>query len=330
MATLLGIGTALPDFRLTPDEGRKILGAHWTHLGASRVEPVTRYTILPLDEVFQPRSITERMRLYDREAPRLAEMAVEQALRESGTSAAQVDLLISVSCTGYMVPSLDVRLANRMGFRTDILRLPITELGCSGGGAAIAAGYRHLLSFPDAVVLVVCVELCSLTFNPDDRSLDNLTASLVFGDGAAAVVMAGEGSGLQVTAAGSRLIPDSEGVLGFQLRDAGFHPVLDRKLPRMLATELRGLLESYDHGPFSFHAVHAGGPRIFDAVESALGMPGGALTVSRETFRQYGNLSSASLLFVLAASIKRRGRGLAIAFGPGVSVEFLSLKGGGG
>ncbi|HVD04265.1 MAG TPA: type III polyketide synthase [Candidatus Dormibacteraeota bacterium] len=330
MAALLGFGTALPDFRLTPEQGRDVLAAHWPHLTASRIEPVTRYTVLPIDEVFQPRSMSDRMRLYDREAPRLAQRAVEQALRESGKVAAQVDLLISVSCTGYMVPSLDVRLANRMGFRADIVRLPITELGCSGGGAGIAAGYRHLCASPESVVLVVCVELCSLTFSPDDSSLDNLTASLVFGDGAAAVVMAGEGAGMRVTAVGSRLIPDSERFLGFQLRDEGFHPVLDRKLPRLLATELKGLLESFDRGPFSFHAVHAGGPRIFDAVESSLGIPGGALTVSREIFRRYGNVSSASLLFVLAALTKRRGRGLAMAFGPGVSVELLSLKGCGG
>src|SRR5207237_7885700 len=104
----------------------------------------------------------------------------------------EIDMVISVSCTGYLVPSLEVRLAAEMGMRSDIIRLPLTELGCSGGGAALAAAHRHLAAYPDSRVLVVAVELCSLSFRPDDHSLDNLTASLVFGDGAAAVVLGGE------------------------------------------------------------------------------------------------------------------------------------------
>jgi predicted naringenin-chalcone synthase len=176
------------------------------------------------------------------------------------------------------------------------------------------------------VVLVVCVELCSLTFCAGDLSMDNLTASMVFGDGAAATVLANRPGGLQVERVGTELLPGSADQLGFQLRDDGFHPILDKRLPRVIAERLPAVLEAFGSGPGDFQAVHAGGPRIFDAVELALGLPVGGLEVSRDVFRRYGNISSASILFVLAALPKVPGSGLALCFGPGVTIELASLS----
>jgi alkylresorcinol/alkylpyrone synthase len=176
-------------------------------------------------------------------------------------------------------------------------------------------------------VLVVCVELCSLTFQPEDRSVDNMTAAMVFGDGAAAAVLTGEPGGIEVVATGTRLIPGTDDLLGFDLRDDGFHPVLDRRLPRLIENELAGALAGFGEGHFDFLAVHAGGPRIFDAVESGLGLSPGSLVESRTAFSRYGNLSSASLLFVLSELRSGSpGTGLSLAFGPGVTVEMATLR----
>ncbi|HVB54573.1 MAG TPA: type III polyketide synthase [Candidatus Acidoferrales bacterium] len=327
MSRFIGFGTALPHHELTPAASLAALSQIWPHLRSAGLEAVTRYTVQPVAQVFSSQPLGERMRVYQEEAPRLAQLAVEEALMEAGLRPDQIDVLFSVSCTGYMVPALDVRLANQLGFRSDVIRIPLTELGCSGGGAALAAAHRHLRLEPSHRVLVVCVELCSLTFQPTDSSVDNMTAAMVFGDGAAAAVLTGEPGGLEVVATGTRLIPSTDKVLGFDLRDDGFHPVLDRRLPRLIEHELAGALAGFGEGKFDFLAVHAGGPRIFDAVERGLGLDRGSLVESRAAFSRYGNLSSASLLFVLAGLREGPpGMGLGLAFGPGVTVEMATLR----
>ncbi|MBO0685740.1 MAG: type III polyketide synthase [Candidatus Dormibacteraeota bacterium] len=331
-AAFLGFGTALPEHTISPEAAQATLGRLWPRLrAAAGGELVTRHSVEPLERVVERRSLGEAMSAYAVHAPRLARQAACRALETAGTRPDQVDMVISVSCTGYLVPSLDVRLAAEIGLRPDVVRLPLTELGCSGGAAALAAAHRHLAAFPEDRVLVVAVELASLSFHPGDRSLDNLTASMVFGDGAGAAVLAAGRRGLRVVAAESRLLPDSEHVLGFDLRDTGFHVVLDRRLPHLIEPRLGPMVADFRRrhrvpAP-AFYAVHAGGPRIFDAVESALGVGPADLAVSRAAFRDAGNLSSASILFSLAAlSEGHSGDGLGIAFGPGVTVELLHLR----
>ncbi|HUY57276.1 MAG TPA: type III polyketide synthase [Candidatus Micrarchaeaceae archaeon] len=327
MSRFVGFGTALPDHQLSPAVSLSALSQIWPHLRSAGREAVTRYTVQSVDRVFSTQSLGARMRVYREEAPRLAQLAVEEALSDAGLRADQIDFVLAVSCTGYLVPSLDVYLANALGFRSDAIRIPLTELGCAGGGAALAAADRHLRLEPRHRVLVVCVELCSLTFQPEDNSVDNMTAAMVFGDGAAAAVLTGDPGGLELVATGTRLIPETDHLLGFDLRDDGFHPVLDRRLPRLIEHELAGALAGFGEGRLDFVAVHAGGPRIFDAVESGLGLQPGALVESRSSFASYGNLSSASLLFVLAQLRGGSpGTGLGLAFGPGVTVEMASLR----
>lgn len=327
MSRFVGFGTALPDHQLSPAVSLSALSQIWPHLRSAGREAVTRYTVQSVDRVFSTQSLGARMRVYREEAPRLAQLAVEEALSDAGLRADQIDFVLAVSCTGYLVPSLDVYLANALGFRSDAIRIPLTELGCAGGGAALAAAHRHLRLEPRHRVLVVCVELCSLTFQPEDNSVDNMTAAMVFGDGAAAAVLTGDPGGLELVETGTRLIPETDHLLGFDLRDDGFHPVLDRRLPRLIEHELAGALAGFGEGRLDFVAVHAGGPRIFDAVESGLGLQPGALVESRSSFASYGNLSSASLLFVLAQLRGGSpGTGLGLAFGPGVTVEMASLR----
>jgi alkylresorcinol/alkylpyrone synthase len=275
------------------------------------------------------------MRAYAEHAPRLARLASCRALTAAGVEPAEIDLVVSVSCTGYLVPSLDVQLAAEIGLRDDVTRLPLTELGCSGGSAAVAAAHRHLAAYPGDRVLVVAVEVPSLTFQRDDRSLDNLASALVFGDGAAAAVLGAAspatGGRLQVRGAASRLLPGTAGALGFDLRDGGFHVVLDRRLPHLIERSLRAVVDEFvtrqGIARPAFYAVHAGGPRVFDAVAAALELGPDDLALSRRVFREVGNLSSASILFSLAALGDAAGDGLALAFGPGVTIELTHLRG---
>jgi len=327
-----GFGTALPEHTIDGTQSLAMLATFWPRLRGATPEPVTRHLVAPAEWLMQPRSLGETMRVYGEHAPRLARIASCQALEAAGVEPPEIDMVISVSCTGYLIPSLDVRLAAEMGLRSDVIRLPITELGCSGGAAAVAAAHRHLAAFPHHRVLVVAVEVSSLTFQHDDRSIDNLTASLVFGDGAAATVMGGDGahSRLTVHGAASRLLPGSAGALGFDLRDTGFHVVLDRRLPQLIERTLSQVVSDFRArqgiGHVDFYAVHAGGPRVFDAVEGALGLRSDELALSRRVFRDVGNLSSASIIFSLAALPLLDGDGLAIAFGPGVSIELTHLR----
>ncbi len=328
-SVFLGFGTALPPHVIDADSSLDLLSAFWPRLRGAVPHPVTRHMVAPVEWLLRPRSLGETMRAYAEHACGLARAATCRALAAAGVEAAEIDMVISVSCTGYLVPSLDVRLAAEIGLRPDVIRLPLTELGCSGGAAAIAAAHRHLAAYPGDRVLVVAVEVPSLTFRQEDRSLDNLTASLVFGDGAAATVLAGQGAGLHVRGVATRLLPGSAGSLGFDLRDAGFHVVLDRRLPRLIERHLGEAVADFTAGRTmrrpAFYAVHAGGPRVFDAVEATLGLTGGELALSRQTFRDVGNLSSVSILFTLGALTPEAGDGLAIAFGPGVTIELAHL-----
>ena len=336
-AAFRSIATALPEHRLEAADALRRLRSFWPRL--DRLEEAeaalgTRYTCEPIDQLVRHRGLTDLRDAYLRHARGLAETAARSALDGAGVSGSDVDLVITVSCTGYIVPSLDVHLAGVLGLRPDVIRLPITELGCSGGAAAIAAAQRHLAGFPDDVVLVIAVEVPSLNFQPGDASLDNLTACLVFGDGAGAAVLAKrdpERSSLEVGRTASHLIPGTADILGFDLRDSGFHVVLDRRLPRVLGAHVGPVVERFiadgEMPAPGFYAVHAAGPRIFGALESALRLRPDAFDVSREVFARYGNTSSAAIFFVLEQIEEQGGgRGLGIGVGPGVTIELMQLE----
>lgn len=327
---ILGMGTALPPHRLTPEHATELLSELFPRLRRTTLPPVTRHTVLPVSPRGRP--LGEAMAVYREQAPRLAAEAARRALDEAGVAPSAIDVVVAVSCTGYLIPSLDVHLLPLLGLRADVRRIPLTELGCSGGLAGLAIAHEHLQGRPGGRALAVAVELPSLNLQPQDHSIDNLTASIVFGDGAAAAVLGGEPAPpgrFEMTAASTTVLPGSGRYLGFDLRDDGFHTVLDPGLSRVLRRELRPVVEGFWTGQApAFSAVHAGGLRIFDAVEEALGLDGAALRPSRDVFLRTGNLSSASVLFVLdeLARSEVAGEGLALAFGPGVTVEMARLR----
>jgi len=297
-----------------------------------------RYSVFPLDHLIRPRSLTEKTQEYRKHAVSLASRVARDCLDRAGLLPSDVDLLISVSCTGYMVPSLDAYLVEELGFRANVRRLPITELGCVGGAAALSRATEFVSVYPDSHALVVAVELSSLAFQPDDLSDANLVSCAFFGDGAAAaLVTSSEMSGARVLDTESCLIPDSLDEMGFDLTDTGFHVVLSKNIPDLLRRETRRLVDDFltrnglDLDQISVFVLHPGGKKILQYLEEALDLPREATQPSWDVLRDYGNLSSATIIFVLDEWLRRRRPavgeyGIAIGFGPGVSAELLLLQ----
>ncbi len=311
----------------------------------------TRHLALPLGAYRDVRSFTAANDLFITLGTDLAERAVRQALDAAGLEPWEVDYLLFTSVTGIGAPSIDALLVSRLGLRPDVKRLPSFGLGCAGGAAGIARVHDYLLGHPDDVALLVSVELCSLTLQWDDPSAANLVASGLFGDGASAVVMLGErratawragrggaaSSAPAVVDTRSRIYPGTEAELGWAVGSGGFRIVLSPRLPevleRNLGEDVAGFL--YPHGlkagDVGTWVVHAGGPKILEAVSRALDLDDGALDAAWACLARAGNLSSSSVLHVLADTIGagRAGpgsEGVLMAFGPGVSAELVLLR----
>jgi alkylresorcinol/alkylpyrone synthase len=259
-------------------------------------------------------------------------------LDRAGLRAADVDLLITASCTGLMIPSLDAYLINDLGFRSNVRRLPITELGCAAGACALSRAHEFLRAFPSSNALVVTVELPSLTFQCNDLSNANVVASAIFGDGAAAALVTGrDAAGLRVIDTESYLFPHSTGALGFDLEDGGLHIVLSKDLPDLIRSRVKRLIEDliapHDIGrdDLSFFLLHPAGRKVLHYLEEELDLRHGEIQPSWDVLRDYGNLSSASVLFVLREWLTQHRpvtgeTGLMAAFGPGFSSEMLLLQ----
>lgn len=335
---LAGVGTALPPDRISIEEIwqalRRLRGGHLPR-GAQPGPNHHRHLAAPLEWIMQPHTQSDRTDAYLQHARALALTAAGGALRGAGRDASDVGLIISVSCTGFVLPSLDAELIPRLGLRDDTTRLPITELGCGGGVAALGRAHDYLRAYQDRAALVVAVELPSLTFQPDDRSIDNLVAALVFGDGAGAAVLdASTGSGWQVTRTGSVLVPEGARHLGYQLRDGGLRVILSRQLPDLIGLHLPRAVDRFlaEDGlrvrDLDHLVAHPGGPRVLEAVAGSLGVSSDLLQSSERVFSDVGNVSSATIFFVLAALPRplRPSTALAIAFGPGLSIELALLR----
>ena len=298
-----------------------------------------RSSVVPIEEVFRARSFGASNDLYIRHAVDLATDVAQRALERAGVAPRDVDFFVSASCTGFMIPSLDAHVAERLRMKPALRRLPITEHGCAGGAVALAQAHDHLLAHKDHRALVVSVELPSLTFQAGDRAPGNVVSSALFGDGAAAVVLSATPAAgrPRIVRTGSRRFENSLDWMGFDLRDSGLHVRLSPEIPRQVraaAKELvAGFLEEAGLGlaDVDHFLFHPGGRKILEAFEQTLALPEQALAASRRVLRDHGNLSSATVLYIvddyLSRSIGRAGeKGLLLAFGPGFGAEFLLLE----
>ena len=294
----------------------------------------SRAIVPTLDDVFARSTFTRRNAAYHDAAAELAARACRAAIDGAGVGPGDVDVLIDVSCTGIAIPALDASIAPRLGLRADVRRLPITEAGCSGGALAlsVAAG----LARAGERVLVVAVELCSLSLVGEDASRTNLVASLLFGDGAAAALVVPGGDGPRVEATRSHLLPETREVMGFDVGTHGLRIVLDRGLPAIVAEALPEVIEDFlddqgrSIGDLALHLVHPGGRRILDAYERRFQLAPEDLRFSRRVLAEHGNLSSASILAVLGLALGERharpAEGLLVAIGPGLTFELALLR----
>jgi alkylresorcinol/alkylpyrone synthase len=307
----------------------------------SAVKVEGRHLALPLERYRQLSGFEERNRAWLEAALPLGEAAVASALDAAGLAAGDVQLFVSSTVTGLAVPSLEARLMNRLPFAPDCRRLPLFGLGCVAGAAGISRIHDYLHGHPTHAALLLCVELCSLTFQPRDASLANVVACALFGDGAACVVMVGDEhplarrAKLEVAATRSALFPNTERVMGWDIVDDGFRVVLDGSVPELartaLAQSLRSFLATHELAPrdVTRWIAHPGGPAVIDAMERGLELAPGTLDHSRDCLARIGNMSSASVLVILEESLAQEhgaGPGVLLAMGPGFCAELVLLK----
>jgi alkylresorcinol/alkylpyrone synthase len=312
-------------------------GPQFDRFGAS-AGVQTRWISLPLPQYGKLSGFTEANDIFIETALELGERTMLSAFDAAKVKPADVDIVFSTTVTGLAVPTLEARLATRVGFRPDVKRVPLFGLGCVAGAAGLARMHDYLLAFPDQVSVLLAVELCSLTLQRDDYSIANLVAASLFGDGAAAVVAKGPAltpMGPRVLATRSRLYPDTEEVMGWDIGSNGFQI--------KLSTEVANVAEKYlgedvsifleDHGltpaDISTWVCHPGGPKVIEAVERTLDLPADALDHTRNSLRDYGNLSSVSVLDVLRANMADPplpgSFGLMMAMGPAFCSELVLL-----
>jgi alkylresorcinol/alkylpyrone synthase len=347
VATISASATALPPYLITRDDVKYYMGRVFD-IPDRRVEAMMaivdnaqvhqRHAIFPIDYTIEPRALSQTNNEYIEHAIKLGQEAAEKCLAKAGLQPKDIDLIITVSCTGFMIPSLDAHLIKLMGFRSDVRRMPFTELGCAAGAMAISRAADYIKSYPQANVLIIAVELPSLTFQRKDISQANLISSILFGDGAAAVVVTGkEKSGPRVLVTETYTFPDSLGAMGFDLRDSGFHILLAKDVPEMIGAEIKGLVFGFleRHGKtrqdIKGWILHPGGARLLGNVEQQLGLCKCDTQPSWDILANVGNLSSATILFILQEWLEKRPlksgeHAIAAAFGPGFSAEFLLLQ----
>jgi alkylresorcinol/alkylpyrone synthase len=345
--TIAATATALPPYTMTREDVKYYMGRVF-EIPERRLEALMsiadnaqvnkRYSIFPIEYTVEPRPLSKTNEEYIEHAVKLGRQAAEECLRRAGLRPDEVDLIITVSCTGFMIPSLDAHLINLMGFRSNVRRMPFTELGCAAGAMALGRAADYLKANPGGNVLIISVELPSLTFQRKDISQANLISSILFGDGAAAVLVTGkEHQGPKILVSETYTFPDSLGAMGFDLRDSGFHILLSKDVPEMIGAKIRGLVDGFleRHGrkreDIKGWILHPGGARLLGNVEKELGLCKCDTQPSWDILGNVGNLSSATILFILQEWLEKRPLksgeyALAAAFGPGFSAEFLLLQ----
>ncbi len=342
-AALLSLATATPPHTLLQDDvlafSRTLFADRYREF--ERLAPVfanagirQRQAVRPMDWYAQERGWPQRTAAYLEAADALFVDCAQRALAEAGLTAAAVDTVVTVSSTGIATPSLEARVFGRMGFRSDVARVPVFGLGCAGGVSGLSLAARLAVAEPGSVVLLVTVELCTLAFRLDELTPANMVATALFGDGAAACVLSAGPRGLgTVEAFGEHTWPDTLDIMGWNVDPLGFGVIFARAIPPFatehLGPAIRGILarQGLSSADVDRYVCHPGGAKVIAALEETLALPMGALDHERAVLADHGNMSAPTVLFVLKRLLaaKTSGRMLLTSLGPGFTASCLSL-----
>lgn len=356
MPKLVSLATAVPAHVVRQGELRELIALLFkgSEAGSARMLQVfehagieQRHLCMPVGWYGAERTFAEQTAAYVEQSESLGVSAARAVLAKAGLAARDLDHVLFVSSTGLSTPSLDARISLALGCRPDCKRTPIWGLGCAGGAAGLARARDLALADPRARVLLVAVELCSLTFRREDRDKRNLVAASLFADGAAAVIVQGaEAPGLaaspfralELLDSESTLWPDTLGVMGWQVSSRGLHVVFSRDIPSIVRERVRPGIDAFlarhglvlDQVP---HLVsHPGGAKVLAAYAEALGRKAASFVHAYDVLRTHGNMSSPTCLFVLERLLAAGGVGageyaLVSALGPGFSAEYVLARG---
>jgi len=339
---LLALATAVPSFVMRQDD-IAALAPRLFDRSLSEIDRLlptydnagiaTRYSCMPLDWYLEPHGWKERSALFRGHGVALMAEAAGRCLERAGIGASEVDALIAVSTTGIATPSLDALLMERLPFRRNLVRLPIFGLGCAGGVLGLARGAALARAEPGSRVLVLVTELCALTFRHGDNSKSNVIASALFGDGAAAALVSTAGDGPCFGPGGEHTWSDTLEIMGWHIEEDGLGVLFSRDIPAFVRSRLREATDAFlDRHGLSLQDIdrfccHPGGAKVLDALEASFGLAPDAMTEARQVLRDYGNMSAATVLFVLERMLldSRRGRFLLSSLGPGFTAAFQLL-----
>jgi alkylresorcinol/alkylpyrone synthase len=350
MSVITSVGTAVPSNRVTQDIAQQFCQALFQEAfpDIDRLLPIfanaqiqTRYFSATPEWFESDHTFAEKNCSYIEAALELGQTAISTCLERAGLTPRDIDHFFFVSTTGLATPSIDARLINRLQFRNDIRRTPIWGLGCAGGVAGLSRAFEYTSAFPRERALLVALELCGLTFQRNDMSKSNLVAVSLFADGAAAVIVSGseaDGHGPRIVSSRSKIWYDSLDVMGWEVNDRGLKVVFSRDIPAIVRSlTLPALLEflSTQHltlQDVKHFIIHPGGMKVIEAYEQTLSLQEGTLDRPRAILRQYGNMSSATVLFILEDFIRTQAihpgdYGLVSALGPGFSSEMILIQG---
>jgi predicted naringenin-chalcone synthase len=297
-----------------------------------------RYSIMDVEEVFSKSSFEEKNNIYIHEATKLAEQSLKKSLKKANLLPSEIDYIITVSCTGFMIPSLDAYLINSLQMKQDILRLPVTEMGCVAGVSGIIYGKKFLNANPNKRVAVVSVEAPTATFQLENFSMENIVSAAIFGDGAASVILSSHQAdkGPIIVDEGMYHFYDSVDIMGFKLVNTGLQMILDKRVPEIISNHFPFIIypfleknklkiEDINHLIF-----HPGGKKIVQTIEDLFKSLDKNLDVTKEILKLYGNISSATVLYVLERFMneqrQKQERGLMLSFGPGFTAQRILLQ----
>jgi predicted naringenin-chalcone synthase len=297
-----------------------------------------RYSIMDPEEVFTKTSFQEKNDIYAREVVKLGEQSLKKALDKAQLKPTDIDYIITVSCTGIMIPSMDAYLINNLKMKQDIVRLPVTEMGCAAGVSGVIYAKNFLKANPNKRAAVIAVEAPTATFQLDDYSMVNIVSAAIFGDGAATVILSSyeDEQGPEILDEAMYHFYDAETMMGFKLVNTGLQMILDKAVPETISSHFPQIVHPFlERNGMSIDDVdhlifHPGGKKIVQTVEDLFGSLGKNIDDTKAVLKHYGNMSSATVLYVLERFMDRnpaKGEvGLMLSFGPGFSAQRVLLK----